>query len=112
MSNDVRSVASSVATTTSEALELDPATIIMLLELVLPAIMNLPCFSGKTPEEMRESVTKSPNMMRIMAASMIRNRSKTPLTKKKAFILADALLERLVSSSDNEIKEFTLSIGK
>lgn len=107
MSNSVvKTQATAIATSASQEVGLDPAMIIALLEIVLPLLINLPCFKNKNPEEMKTALTRNPNLMRIMTASMIRNRSKTKLTGQQAFALADTVLEQLAASSDAEIQAF------
>ena len=75
----------------------DPATIIMILTAVLPAIMQ--CFKkdAPTPAEVSAEVKRQndsrPFALRKRTARRIRGEADHPMTKEQSFALADAVIE-------------------
>lgn len=76
-----------------------------IAELLLPSLLELPCFSEKTPTEQRKHIEKHPNMSRALAARRARQINRN-ITKAESFVLADATIEQFLSATESEVVEF------
>lgn len=95
---------------TVSGVSLTPELLALLIEIVLPILMNLPCFRSKTHEQMQGMMTDRPQLMRIMAANVVRNRSNPRLSREESFIIADAILEHMASASTSEVEGFAAAV--
>ena len=78
------------------------AAILDIIALVLPILMNLPCFKSATPEEAQKKIEDRPFLARIQAKSLIRSKSKDSTIRKDAGSIADDMLHVFSTSSKEE----------
>ena len=104
-----RAQAAAISRTVS-GVGMTPERIALLIEIVLPILMNMPCFKSRTPEQMQGMMTDRPQLMRMMAANVVRNRSNPRVSREESFLIADAILEHLASASSAEVEGFAAAV--
>lgn len=104
-----RTQAEAISRTVS-GVSLTPELIALLIEVALPILMNMPCFKSKTPDQMQSMMTDRPQLMRVMAANVVRNRSNPRISREEAFLIADAILEHMASAQTSEMQAFTTAV--
>ena len=94
---DVKSFASRVAGVSAGSGSV--SGIAELIALILPILLNLPCFKPKTAAEKQQWIEDHPNMARNHAIRAIRDQ-KPDMRRREAGELADRMLEGSASLSD------------
>jgi len=81
-----------------------------IIALILPILLNLPCFKPKTAAEKREWIEDHPGLARNRAINAIRDNS-PGLRRRDAAVIADQMLAHSSSLTDEQFAAVCASAG-
>ncbi len=76
--------------------------ILEIITIVLPILMQLPCFKSSTAEQAQAKIEAWPGFARMRAKALIRQRAKTAEIRQDAGLIADNMLAVMAESSKAE----------
>jgi len=73
-----------------------------IIAIVLPILLNLPCFKSASAEQAHQKIESMPGLARLRAKALIRSRTRNPDIHRDAGAIADDMLNCMTESSQSE----------